>query len=100
MRRNSQNCMFERMITRYSDIFKLRRAVAWLQRFKVWLKDKSQQAKSLTVEDLDSANTCIIYVQHKTFGDEIKVLQGRKPLNKGNNLYHLGHLLLRTDYFV
>ena len=30
------HCLFEKMITRYSDLFRLRRAVAWLLRLKVW----------------------------------------------------------------
>ena len=85
---SDQHCSFEKMITRYSDLFRLRRAVVWLLRFKVLLKDKSQQAKFFTNED--SANICIMsYLQHKSLGDDLRMLQGRKPLSKSNNLNRL-----------
>lgn len=64
------------LMNRYSCWNKLKRAVAWLLKFKQWIVSrKATQAAKLTVEDLQNAETSIVkLVQAQIFPDVIKVL--------------------------
>nr|CAB3263162.1 uncharacterized protein LOC104265735 [Phallusia mammillata] len=72
-----EQCLFDDLICRYSSWKKLKKAVAWLQRFVDYLRSKKNQhlSKRLTVADLESAELAIVkYVQGRQFSDEIEAL--------------------------
>ena len=62
------------------DVSKLLKSVAWLSKFKIWLRNgkRTLEYKGLTVEDLDSAKRTIIsLVQRLSFPDELRDLKGK-----------------------
>ncbi|XP_028517549.1 uncharacterized protein LOC110247780 [Exaiptasia diaphana] len=67
-----------KLIERYSSWNRLKRAVAWLLKFKLWLQTKKTcQSKSLTVNDLNQAETTIIkHIQRQAYPEVIKVFNG------------------------
>lgn len=70
-----------KLINHYSSWNKLKRAVAWLLKFKRWLmsKDKSSETRELEVEDFQVAEMLIIkYVQKKYFPEVINCLKDAK----------------------
>ena len=74
------NPLFLQLLERYSDWSKLLKSVAWLSKFKIWLRNgkRTVEYKGLTVEDLDSAKRTIIsLVQRLSFPDELRDLKGK-----------------------
>ena len=74
---NASTCQREdllsKLIERYSTWNKLKRSVAWLIKFKEWLKNnKSCESKLLSVDDLQQAERIILkHVQRQTFCEVI-----------------------------
>ncbi|XP_055957902.1 uncharacterized protein LOC130013202 [Patella vulgata] len=83
------------LIDKYSDFYRLKRAISWWLRLKQILKYKAQKClipdslctKSLSVEEINSAEVEIIkFVQNQVYSDEIKCLSeyGENPNNVKN----------------
>ena len=82
----------------YSCWHRLKRGMAWLLRFKNWLREKTKVAErvpSVTTNSLDPSElqvveTAIIrFVQQKCFREDVKVLKSRKPVVKKSPIYIL-----------
>ncbi|XP_050698781.1 uncharacterized protein LOC126986557 [Eriocheir sinensis] len=81
----------DQLLSRYSSWYALQRAVAWLRRFAVWIKEgrPSGPGSRLAVTELQPARTAILkYVQRAHFQDDIAALR-RGRLTKRNTLYRL-----------
>jgi hypothetical protein len=77
----------DKFLKKYSSWHKLKKAVAWLLRFKQWLKSGKEECeeKELRVEDLAAAETAIVaYLQKSAYSKEIKALQKGKRLSREN----------------
>jgi len=70
------NDVLHELINRYSCWSKLKKAIAWLLKFKQWIVNrKSTPAAMLTVEDLQNAEISILkLVQRQTFPDVIRTV--------------------------
>ena len=81
----------EELLTRYSSWFKLVKAVAWLLRFTVWLKDhKRSFPKYLSAGELKESKLVFVrYVQRKVFRGELAALKCGKVLAKTSSVYRL-----------
>lgn len=84
----------ELLLKRYSDWFQLKKAVAWLLRFKEWLvnkKPKDLTRKQLDVSELQRAESAIVlYLQRKYFAIELHdLMTGSKMLSRKSELYSL-----------
>ena len=81
------------LVHRYSSWLPLRKAVAWILRFKSWLKDRKPKcgASRLTVGELKEAESAIIkFVQREGFRQEIKDLSGgQSSVRKQSSIYSL-----------
>ena len=79
---STANPLLLQLLGRYSDWSKLLKSVAWLSKFKIWLRNGKRTLgyKGLTVEDLDSAKRTIIsLVQRLSFPDEMRDLKRKEP---------------------
>ena len=65
------------LLERYSDWSKLLKYVAWLCKYKAWLKNgKRLECNTLTVDDLTLAKRTIVsLVQHQSFPEELQDLK-------------------------
>ena len=64
--------LFQNLIDKYSDWFKLKKAVAWMLRFKAWLKDRKCKVGALCVEELHEAENCILrFAQRSHYVKEV-----------------------------
>ena len=86
----------ESMFARFSDWYKLSRAVAWLLRFKTYCVHKflhrndSVNTDRLSTLEIDKAKTATIsYVQHRTFDNEVKGLRKGCNVSKSSKLFKL-----------
>ncbi|XP_064647101.1 uncharacterized protein LOC135499959 [Lineus longissimus] len=81
----------ERLLTHYSDWYRVRKAIAWYRRFCHWLRNnKPRMDRLLKVEELQLAETAIIrYVQNVTYATEISNLKTGKPIAKTSKVYDL-----------
>ena len=83
-----ENCMTEFVFSKFSSWHKLKKAVAWILRFKNWLLLQAQRRKassvsvpagSITVKEIRHAERAIIScVQEEYYSDEINVLKSSK----------------------
>ena len=79
------NILFER----YSSFYRLCRAVAFLQRFIAYKRNKSKQGR-LTAVDVKRAETTIIRCEQKAaFQTELKSLQSKKQVARTSNVFKL-----------
>ena len=82
-----EDCVMNRLITRCSDWNKLKKSVAWLLRFKLWLQRKLQkrmeetelvkpfETSKMTVKKMDMAEHEIMkFVQMESFGEDIRLM--------------------------
>lgn len=69
---NEGEACIERLLHQYADWLCLKRAVAWIQLFGVWLKScKPKGASCLKADDVRRAEIAIIsYLQRKMFKEE------------------------------
>ena len=83
-----ENCMIEFVFSKFSSWHKLKRAVAWILRFKNWLLMRTRRCEespvsvptgSITVKEIRHAERAIIScVQEEYYSDEINVLKSSK----------------------
>ena len=82
-----EDCVMNRLITRCSDSNKLKKSVAWLLRFKLWLhwklRKKMEETElvkpfetcKMTVKKMDMAEHEIMkFVQMESFGEDIRLM--------------------------
>ena len=84
--------LFDNLLTRYSTWHRLKKAVAWLLRFRLWLQNRQHVfvSKCLTVPELQEAQIVIVkYLQREYFGDELDVLAAGGRLPKKSTIYDL-----------
>ena len=83
--------MLSRLVERYSSWTRLKRAIAWLLKFRRSLPGKKKVAvKKLTVQEIEDAEKAIIkYVQGQEYRSEIETLKNGGRLKKGSKVYKL-----------
>lgn len=87
--REDQVHPLEELAAHYSSFYKLKKAVAWWQRFLEWLREKRKVSNgaSLTASDLNQAEVTIVkWVQGAHYGDEIRCLMKGNPVGKASSL--------------
>ena len=99
----SNNGMSSRIFSRFSSWFKLKKAVAWLLRFKKWMlhsirnKDEQHQLKfqkRITVDEMNEAESVIVKcVQSECFAEEIDTIQSLATGKKSSSLRRLDPFL-------
>ncbi|XP_038049665.1 uncharacterized protein LOC119723179 [Patiria miniata] len=80
------------LLKRYSSWHRLKKIVAWLLRFKVWLLNHRQQEPqvSLQVHDVQAAEKAIIaHLQEKHFGEEVRALKTNGTISRKSAVYSL-----------
>ena len=80
------------LLIRYSCWFRLRKAVAWLQRYWKWLRQgKPKLTGSLTVEEIQAAEKAMIkYVQRMHYTEEFETLEsGAESVSRKSSIYKL-----------
>ncbi|XP_038049672.1 uncharacterized protein LOC119723185 [Patiria miniata] len=80
------------LLKRYSSWLRLKKTVAWLLRFKAWLRNHRQQEPevSLQVHDLQAAEKAIIaHLQEKHFGEEVRALKTNGTISRKSAVYSL-----------
>ena len=90
------------MFLKFSDWMRLKRAIAWILRFKQWMQIKVQSAANplvrtghLTVEEIRQAEKCILWhVQRDAYEDEMKKLKSRVVASKSSSLRRLDPVLI------
>ena len=89
------------LLDRYSDITKLKRAVAWLRRYTIYCKNRYLKQSNelltgeLTVEEMGLAESSIVrIVQRDCFKDEIEKLQAKQHVLGSSKLYTLNPVLV------
>ena len=90
------------MFLKFSDWMRLKKAVAWILRFKQWMQSKIQDAANqlvrtghLTVEEVHQAEKCIIWhVQKEVYEDEINRLKSRVVVSKSSSLGRLDPVMV------
>ena len=95
----SQEDVLNRLISKYSSLISLQKAVAWLTRFKRYLYLKGENCEnlndpkfeltvSLTAKELNDALLDIVrFVQHDVFAEEIEILHNHDNFD---DLFQLG----------
>lgn len=87
------------LLTRRSNWFKLKKDVAWLRRYMMYLKRKCDESVMLgtgplSVAELLSAEAAILrFVQQQSFPEEIDHLNANRKVPKGSKLYRLCPLI-------
>ncbi|XP_060567693.1 uncharacterized protein LOC132726393 [Ruditapes philippinarum] len=88
------------IIDRYSSWTKLRRAVAWLLRYKTFCRQRYLKHKlkmvdgNLTLEEIQTAeHNIMLYVQNTAFSSEINNLQNSKPVKKDSSIASLNPVI-------
>ena len=79
------------LFRRYSSWYRLKRGVAWIQRFIQWWVNKKQAAsREITTDDLErAANAILRYDQIQFFSKEFKELEQNKTVSKSSKVYKL-----------
>lgn len=91
-----QKDMFDKLLKRYSCWPRLKKAVAWLVRFKNWLLDHRQikTQANLQVKELQTAERVImLYLQRKYFVEEVHALQMDKAIPRRSRIYSLDPII-------
>jgi len=82
--------LLDKLVRRYSCWYRLRRAVAWLFRFRDWLKDKKMSRKPIQATEIQRAEKVIlIYLQRKVFPEEFKALASGNKVSRKSPIYNL-----------
>ena len=88
---NSRSSMDE-LLSRYSCWFRLKKGVAWLQRFITWLSSgrKSVGLPYLQAEEIEVAEISVIKIlQARVYLTEITSLRSKGAVNKGSPIHKL-----------
>ena len=86
---------FHRLIGHYSCYYRLTKAVAWLLRFKVWLKTKTLQKGPLRAKELSEGEQLLFkHVQKETYADELDRLSAGRPVSVNSSIVKLDPMLL------
>jgi hypothetical protein len=82
---------FDRLLERYSSWYRLTRAVAWLLRFRTWLRARGSTLKgSLQVSELQEAEEVVLRsVQRRHFHEELQSLQNERTVSRKSSIYPL-----------
>ena len=101
---NSSNGMTKHVFSKFSDWTVLKKSVAWLLRYKSWLRrnitssNETQEIKCgrLTTEEMREAECAIVKcVQSECFGEELKLLQSpQKSVRRSSSLCRLDPVIL------
>lgn len=94
----------QELLTRYSSWAMLLRKVAWLLKFKEYLKQRclnrdtrSDIDKNLTTEDLESATKAIVkLVQRQVYPQEMRELERSKPVKLTSSIVKLHPVLIEN----
>ena len=79
----------DELLQRFSSWFKLKKCVAWLRKFIVWIKNKSVN-RTITVQEMSEAETAVLkYVQRSSYPDEVKCLSVNSEIPKSSVIYSL-----------
>ena len=97
-----QGSIISPMFLKFSDWIRLKKAVAWILRFKQWIQSKILDAANqlvrtghLTVEEIHQAEKCIIWhVQKEAYEDEINKLRSRVVVSKSSSLRRLDPVMI------
>ena len=87
----------DELLAKYSSWFKLKKAVAWLQKFLIWVKCGNDAAarsvkvrNRLDTDEVEAAATVIIIRVQKFYEAEIQTLKsGAKGVMKSSSIYRL-----------
>ncbi|XP_046583554.1 uncharacterized protein LOC124290772 [Haliotis rubra] len=99
---NTTVCGMDRLLERFSSWLKLKKATAWLLRFKQWLLQRSKGTeftsavyqKHLTVQELKTAEVQLVkYLQRCHFHEEIDCRKRGEQVKKSSPLYKLDPVL-------
>ena len=89
------------MIAKCSCWLRLKRAVAILQKFCLWLQNSSAVKKRVVGKDVKKAELAIVrFVQLETFGDEYLDLKESKSVSKSSVIYSLEPTLTSEELLV
>ncbi|KAK3886009.1 hypothetical protein Pcinc_009834 [Petrolisthes cinctipes] len=94
----AENNPTRKLLQYFSSWHKIKKAVAWLLRFKNYLKGSKRDAnncsKFLTVDDINQAEKSIIQVvQKESFSEELSALKGGLKVKSNSSLYKLNPVL-------
>ncbi len=84
--------IIEKLMERYSDWYRLKKAVAWILRFKRYLFNKKDCSKSkhLDVAELQAAELAIVaHIQRRSYKEELDALQKGDKLKKSSKIWRL-----------
>jgi hypothetical protein len=88
----------EKILKRYSSWHRVCKAIAWLLRFKKWLRCKrtANIRGRLTVEEINVAEMAVVMaMQRKFYCDELSALKSNKVVSKESKIYTLEPFLDR-----
>ena len=92
----NESCQLKEFIERYSKWYHLKKATAWLLRYKSYImskhgrKDVTVKSGSLTVEEIEEGGREVIkYVQRQHFEKEINRVNRKEPVQKTSKLVKL-----------
>lgn len=78
------------LIDHYSSYYRLKKAVAWLLRFKLYLREKRLIKGVVTLDEMIAAERYIlIYVQGQTYSDDIRDLRTKNSVKLSSSLCKL-----------
>lgn len=93
----------DKLLAYFSTLYRLKRAVAWLLRFKRWMREKifkkeetSLKPSNLTANELINAEVTLVkYVQAKEYSDWMSYLSGTtsREVKKSSSLWKLSPFL-------
>ena len=91
----AQGCeALDRLIEKYSCWFRLRRAIAWMLRFKIWLRRhktgvQPQNGRIQVNEMAEAEKSIATYVQRKYFQQELQALKKERRISRSSLIYSL-----------
>ena len=79
------------LMQHYSSYYRLKKAVSWLNRFKLYLKgDRFNVGSPITVDEMRGVDMMIIrHVQADVFRDEIASLKQGKTVRRSSRIYNM-----------
>ena len=102
-----EDCEMNRLITRCADWNKLKKSVAWLLQFKLWLQWKLRkkmeetelvklfEACKMTVKEMDMAEHEIIkFVQMESFGEDVRLIKTKGIVSQSSSIRMFGPILV------
>ncbi|XP_014676449.1 PREDICTED: uncharacterized protein LOC106816368 [Priapulus caudatus] len=85
----------DRLLSYHSTWHRLRKAVAWLLKFKKWLRDRAMTKMSLDAADTMEAERAIVqYLQGKCYGHELSDLRSQRVVSRKSHIHDLEPCLL------